>query len=88
MNEYRLRQADGTYRWYLAKAAPLQRPDGGVTGWMGTWTDIDDRRRAEEHHERDARLLADVRDSIIVTDATGIVTYWNDAATVTYGWTA
>jgi PAS domain S-box-containing protein len=29
-----------------------------------------------------------VRDCIIVTDAAGIVTYWNDAATVTYGWTA
>ena len=55
---------------------------------MGTWTDIDDRTRAEEHHEREARLLANVRDCIIVTDATGIVTYWNDAATVTYGWTA
>jgi PAS domain S-box-containing protein len=88
VNEYRLRQADGRYRWYLAKAAPLRGPDGAAKGWIGTWTDIDDRRRAEEHHERDARLLANVRDCIIVTDATGIVTYWNDAATVTYGWTA
>ena len=87
-NEYRLRQADGTYRWYLAKGAPLHGPDGGVSGWMGTWTDIDDRRRAQEGHERDAHLLANVRDCIIVTDAAGIVTYWNEAATVTYGWTA
>ena len=88
VNEYRLRQADGTYRWYLAKAAPLLGADGGPTGWMGTWTDIDDRRRAEERHERDARLLANVRDSIIVTDANGIVTYWNAAATRMLGWTA
>src|ERR1043165_7612971 len=77
VNEYRLRQADGTYRWYLAKAAPLQGADGSVTGWIGTWTDIDDRRRAEERHERDARLLANVRECIVVTDATGIVTHWN-----------
>jgi PAS domain S-box-containing protein len=55
---------------------------------VGTWTDIDDRRRAEDRHARDARLLANVRDCIIVTDATGIVTYWNDAATRTLGWTA
>jgi PAS domain-containing protein len=68
------------YRWYLAQAVPLRQPDGGTSGWVGTWTDIDDRRRAEERHERDARLLANVRDCIIVTDATGIVTYWNDAA--------
>ncbi len=39
-------------------------------------------------HERDARLLANVRDAIIVTDANGIVTYWNDAATRMLGWTA
>jgi len=88
VNEYRLRQADGTYRWYLAQAVPLRRSDGGTSGWLGTWTDIDDRRRAEDRHERDARLLANVRDCIIVTDATGIVTYWNDAATRTFGWTA
>lgn len=87
-NEYRLRQADGTYRWYLAQAVPLQGRDGDTCGWMGTWTDIDDRRRAAERHERDARLLANVRDCITVTDAEGIVTYWNDAATATFGWTA
>jgi two-component system, cell cycle sensor histidine kinase and response regulator CckA len=86
-NEYRVRHADGTYRWYLAQAVPLRR-DGATYGWMGTWTDIDDRRRAEERHERDARLLANVHDCIIVTDAAGIVTYWNEAATNLYGWTA
>jgi PAS domain S-box-containing protein len=88
VNEYRLRQADGTYRWYLAQAVPLHASDGRASGWVGTWTDIDDRRRAEERHERDARLLANVGDCIMVTDATGIVTYWNDAATRTFGWTA
>ena len=88
VNEYRVQQADGTYRWYLAQAVPLHAIDGRTSGWLGTWTDIDDRKRAEDRHERDARLLANVRDCIIVTDATGIVTYWNDAATETYGWTA
>jgi PAS domain S-box-containing protein len=88
VNEYRLRQSDGTYRWYLAKAVPLHMSDGRAAGWMGTWTDIDDRRRAEERHRHAAHLLANVRECIIVTDAHGIVTYWNDAATVTYGWTA
>jgi PAS domain S-box-containing protein len=87
-NEYRLRQGGGGYRWYLAQAVPLHSTDGRVSGWVGTWTDIDDRKRAEERHERDAHLLANVRDCIIVTDPAGIVTYWNDAATETYGWTA
>jgi two-component system cell cycle sensor histidine kinase/response regulator CckA len=49
---------------------------------------VDDRTRSEERHERDAYLLANVRDCIIVTDAAGIVTYWNAGATALYGWTA
>jgi PAS domain S-box-containing protein len=40
--EYRLRLADGTYRWFLGRA--LQTADG----WVGTSTDIEDRRRAED----------------------------------------
>jgi PAS domain S-box-containing protein len=37
---------------------------------------------------RDALLLANVRDSVIVTDLNGIVTYWNEGATRLFGWTA
>jgi PAS domain S-box-containing protein len=88
VSEYRVRHVGSTYRWYLAQAAPLRRADGGTSGWIGTWTDIDERVRAQERHERNARLLSNVRDCIVVTDATGLVTYWNDAATRTFGWTA
>jgi PAS domain S-box-containing protein len=40
--EYRLRGADGTYRWFLGRAA--QTGDG----WVGTATDIEERKRAED----------------------------------------
>ena len=40
--EYRIRLADGTYRWFLGRALPT--PDG----WVGTSTDIEDRKLAEE----------------------------------------
>ena len=40
--------------------------------------EITKRKRAEEILARDALLLANVRDSIIVTDMDGIVTYWNE----------
>ena len=46
--EYRLRRADGIYRWHLARSLPTRGPDGGVVGWVGTCTDIDDRKRAED----------------------------------------
>ena len=46
--EYRLRRADGAYRWHLARSLPARGPNGELTGWVGTCTDIDDRKRAED----------------------------------------
>jgi PAS domain S-box-containing protein len=46
--EARLRRADGVYRWFLLRAAPLRDDQGQVVKWYGTTTDIEDRRRAEE----------------------------------------
>ncbi len=46
--EARLRQFDGTYRWFLIRANPLRDESGEIVKWYGTNTDIDDRKRAEE----------------------------------------
>jgi PAS domain S-box-containing protein len=46
--EYRFRAADGTYRWHLARALPMLGADGEVDFWVGTATDIDDRKRVED----------------------------------------
>jgi PAS domain S-box-containing protein len=46
--EARLRRADGAYRWFLLRAAPLRDERGNVVKWYGTSTDIEDRKRAEE----------------------------------------
>ena len=45
---YRLLRADGTYRWHLGRAVCQRDEDGNVTGWVGTATDIEDRKLAEE----------------------------------------
>jgi PAS domain S-box-containing protein len=46
--EYRFRAADGTYRWHLGRAIPIHTDDGSIDFWIGTATDIDDRKRIEE----------------------------------------
>lgn len=43
--EYRLRRADGEYRWILARAAPRRAPDGTITMWVGGATDIHDQKQ-------------------------------------------
>jgi PAS domain S-box-containing protein len=47
-NLERVRRADGEYRWFLSRAAPLRDELGKVIKWYGVDTDIEDRRRAED----------------------------------------
>jgi len=49
--ETRVRRADGEFRWFLHRVAPLRDEHGVVVRWYGTSTDIEDRKCAE-------RLLA------------------------------
>ena len=44
--EYRLRAADGSYRWFLARTEPVKDAAGQVLKWYGTSTDITDQKRA------------------------------------------
>jgi PAS domain S-box-containing protein len=46
--ETRFRRADGEYRWFLARAAPLRDELGNILKWYEVLTDIEDRKRAEE----------------------------------------
>jgi PAS domain S-box-containing protein len=55
--EYRLRHLSGSYRWMLARAAPLLDDAGHVASWLGITIDIDARKQAEE---RQALLMREV----------------------------
>ncbi|WP_164558046.1 PAS domain S-box protein [Massilia atriviolacea] len=46
--EYRLRHHSGAYRWVLGRALPIRARDGSIVRWMGTCTDIDAQKRAED----------------------------------------
>ncbi len=46
--EYRLRRADGVYRWTLGRATPIRNEAGEITRWFGTCTDIDDLKRLDQ----------------------------------------
>ncbi|MDB6153289.1 MAG: hypothetical protein JWL90_1742, partial [Chthoniobacteraceae bacterium] len=47
--EYRFKRAcDGIYRWHLGRARPMRDAKGTITHWVGTCTDIDEQKLAEE----------------------------------------
>jgi PAS domain S-box-containing protein len=50
-NEHRYRQANGEYRWFLARSAVLRDDKGDVVKWYGVLVDIENQKRTE------ARLL-------------------------------
>jgi len=46
--EYRLRRHDGEYRWMSVSVVPVMDEAGVLREWVGTNTDITERRRGEE----------------------------------------
>jgi PAS domain S-box-containing protein len=46
--EMRLRRADGEYRWFLVRTAPLRDEQGNIVKWYGVSIDIQERKQAEE----------------------------------------
>lgn len=46
--EARFKHRDGSYCWHMAEVVPLRNPAGDISGWLGTATEIDARKRAEE----------------------------------------
>jgi PAS domain S-box-containing protein len=52
--EYRLRRADGDYRWILDQGVPRYTPDGHFAGYIGSCIDIDEQKQLQE--ELDSRV--------------------------------
>jgi PAS domain S-box-containing protein len=63
-SEYRIRRADGVYRWFHVGALPWRDREGRIIRWYALHTDIDDRKRAEEALRASELHLGLVVDSI------------------------
>jgi PAS domain S-box-containing protein len=59
-----LRARDETYRWHLNQAVVLRDGEGKVLRFVGTTTDIDDQKRAEEELRARENNLRQIVDSI------------------------
>jgi PAS domain S-box-containing protein len=60
--EYRLRMADGTWRWMLGQAVPMRDDEGHIVRWFGTATDIGEIVRARGILAREQEALESLVD--------------------------
>lgn len=85
--EFRIRRADGDYRWHLVRALPIRGADGLISHWVGSNTDIHDQKSVEAANARDRdRLWTMSQDLMLVCDFEGIITAVNPSATRLLGW--
>ncbi|MFC7542928.1 PAS domain-containing protein [Siccirubricoccus deserti] len=79
--EYRIARPEGGWRWTVARGVPLRDAAGEIREWVGTNTDIEDRRRAEaalRASEARFRTLAEAMPHLVwQTDARGEPEYVN-----------
>jgi PAS domain S-box-containing protein len=88
--ECRLRRADGGYRWWLIRGVPLLGPNGEITKWFGTCTDIEDIKVAEQRlKESEAKfsgIISISADAIISTGDDQRITIFNRGAEQIFGY--
>jgi PAS domain S-box-containing protein len=59
-NEFRVRKYDGSYRLFFARGIPVFEADGSIREWVGTCTDITERKRGEAELKKHREHLAEL----------------------------
>jgi two-component system CheB/CheR fusion protein len=87
--EHRFRRHDGVYRWHLSRAHIMLSGEGDNARWVGSSTDIDDVKKAEERlratESRFRRLFESVPAAVFACDSNGVIQDYNRRAQEYWG---
>src|SRR5580658_29937 len=86
-NQYRLRGADGVYRWFHVPRQLGHTSDGQPTLWYGLLVDIEERKSAEQalrQQERELRRLLDFMPQLVVVFGPGHERLYANRAALEY----
>jgi PAS domain S-box-containing protein len=82
------RRRDGSPVCVDVKTAVMRDTHGQAIGLLGVGKDITERKVTEDRLRFQSTILSNVRDSVIVTDLSGRVQFWNTGAEAVFGYTA
>ncbi len=85
--ECRLRRADGEYFWWLIRGVPVLDVNGNIDKWFGTCTDINEIKISQQNLLIAAAAF-ESQESMMITDADGVIMRVNEAFTESTGYTA
>jgi PAS domain S-box-containing protein len=86
--ELKNRASDGTIYWVDTTIVPFLNADGKPYQYVAIRHEITQRKLAEEEISRQADLLNEAHDAIMVRYLDDTIVYWNKGAEILYGWTA
>jgi len=87
---FRVRGAEGNYRWFLSRAEPLRTNDGILLCWIGVNLDVEERKQAEVELRRSKAYLADAarlsRTGFVGMETSTRRIFWSEEAARIYGY--
>lgn len=85
--EFRIRCADGAYRWQMSHIMPMLGEGGSIKRWLGATTDIHAQKQAEARSARDRdRIWAMSQDLLLVIDRSAAIADVNPTVVRLLGW--
>jgi PAS domain S-box-containing protein len=87
---FRVRDANGVYRWFLSRVEPFRASDGTVLGFIGINLDIEDRKLVEDALRRNEHSLAEAQrlshvGSVGMQVSTKRI-FWSEESALIYGY--
>ncbi len=88
--EFHNKKKSGELYWENASISPIRDIEGNIINFLGIKEDITEKKRAEQallySEERFRAISATASDAIVMTDNDGIISLWNKAAEVIFGY--
>ncbi len=81
-----IERPDSTRIWVQASSTRISDESGRVLGGMSVFSDITERKRAEEALQKQARVLESMAEGVSLSDENGIILYTNPAEDAMFGY--